>query len=105
MAKEKTILEKFTDTVKDIASTATEAANYALKVDESGLKAQERAVAYMPLAADGLVSDPLMVPPVAVVKKKRAKKSTTAKKRVTKAAEKSAKKSTKAVKKSSARKS
>ena len=65
MDKDKSILEKFTDTVKDIASTATEAASQALKADEPGLRADERAAAYVPLAADGLVSDPLMVPPVA----------------------------------------
>jgi len=39
LGKEKSILEKFTDTVKDIASTTTEAASRALKADEPGLKA------------------------------------------------------------------
>ena len=39
MDKDKSILEKFTDTVKDIASTATAAASQALKADEPGLRA------------------------------------------------------------------
>ena len=64
MDKDKSILEKFTDVVKDIASTATEAASQALKADEPELKGDER-LAYVPLAGDGLVSDPLMVPPLA----------------------------------------
>ena len=71
MDKDKSILEKFTDTVKDIASTATEAASQALKADEPGLRVDERAVAYVPLAADGLVSDPLMVPPAAAAPERR----------------------------------
>ena len=71
MDKDKSILEKFTDTVKDIASTATEAASQALKTDEPALRADERAAAYVPLAADGLVSDPLMVPPVAAAPERR----------------------------------
>jgi hypothetical protein len=82
MDNDKSILEKITDTVKDIALTATNAANYALKADAPGLKADERAVAYMPLAADGLVSDPLMVPPVAMAparKQNRAPSKRTAK--------------------------
>ena len=41
MAKDKSILEKFTDTVKGIASTATEAASQALKADEPGLRADD----------------------------------------------------------------
>src|SRR5206468_6734215 len=53
MARDKSILEKFTDKVKGIASTATDAASQALKTDESALRADERAVAYVPLAADG----------------------------------------------------
>src|SRR5206468_3658369 len=52
MAKDKSILEKFTDAVKDIASTATEAASQALKTDEPALRVDERAAAYVPLAAD-----------------------------------------------------
>ena len=59
--KDKSIFEKFTDTVKEITNTATEAAGQALKTS----RADERAAAYVPLAADGLVSDPLMVPPAA----------------------------------------
>jgi len=114
MDKDKSILEKIADTVKDVAKTASDAASYALKADEPGLKADERAVAYMPLAGDGLVSDPLMVPPVAAARprrKKRAAPKRAAKKAARKtAAKKAAKKSTgktgsKAAKKSIAKKS
>ena len=71
MAKDKSIVEKFTDAMKGIASTATEAASQALKADELGLKAEERAVAYVPLAADSLVSDPLVAPSVAAAPDRR----------------------------------
>jgi hypothetical protein len=103
MDKEKSILEKITDTVKEIANIAADAADHALKAEEPPPKADERTVAYMPLAADGLVSDPLMAPPVAVApvrKKKRAAPKRTAgrkagaKKPATKSAGKTAKKTT-----------
>lgn len=61
MAKGKSIIEKFTDTVKDIASSASEA----LKAEEPP-KVEQTNAAYMPLAAEGLVADPLLVPPVAM---------------------------------------
>jgi hypothetical protein len=96
MDNEKSILEKITDTVKGIATIATDAASHALKTEEPPLKADEMAVTYMPLAADGLVSDPLMMTPVAVAparKKKRAAKRRVAKKAANKTAKKSAKKS------------
>ena len=66
MDNDKSILEKIGDAVKDLAKVATDAANDVMKVDAPALKADERALAYMPLAAEGLVSDPLMMPPVAV---------------------------------------
>src|SRR3982074_435944 len=69
--KDKSILEKITDTVKDVAKTASEAASRALRADEPGLKADERAAAYMPLVGEGMVSDPLMVPPAAAVRPRR----------------------------------
>src|SRR4051794_18019922 len=104
MAKDKSILEKFTETVKDVAKTAADAASFALKTDTPALKADERAVAYMPLAADGLVSDPLMVPPVAPVRKrkpaiakraaKKASKKSAAKKSAAKTTKRTARKST-----------
>jgi hypothetical protein len=111
MGNEKSILEKITDTVKDIATLATDAASHALKAEETPLKVDERAAAYVPLAADGLVSDPMMVPPVAMasparksVSRKRAAKrggKKTARKAKRKAPEKSA---GKAAKKSGAKK-
>src|ERR1700756_1139809 len=59
MSKDKSILERFTDTVKDIANSASEA----LKSEEPP-KVEQTNAAYMPFAAEGLVSDPLLVPPV-----------------------------------------
>ncbi|WP_065755343.1 hypothetical protein [Bradyrhizobium paxllaeri] len=88
MGRDRSILEKFTDTVKEIAGTATEAASHALKTDEPGLKADERAAVYVPLAADGLVSDPLMTPPVAAAPERRKR---TAKKRCSASAAKARK--------------
>jgi len=100
MDKDKSILEKITDTVKDIANIAATAADHALNADEPTLKAEKRSAAYIPLAADGLVSDPMMVPPVAVAPaRKKRKKKRAAPKRTAKKASKTAKK-TKAVKKS-----
>jgi len=75
-----------TETVKDVAKTAADAASFALKTDTPALKADERAVAYMPLAADGLVSDPLMVPPVAPVRKRKPAAAKRAAKKASKAA-------------------
>jgi hypothetical protein len=98
MDNEKSILEKITDTVKGIATIATDAASHALRAEEPPLKADETAVAYMPLAADGLVSDPMMVTPIAAAparKKKRAAKRRVANKAAKKTAKKSAKKSAK----------
>ncbi len=66
MGNDKSILEKISDTVKDIATLATDAASHALKPGESPPKADEQAAAYVPPAADGVVSDPMMVPPVAM---------------------------------------
>jgi hypothetical protein len=101
MDNDKTVLQKITDTLKDVARAATEAASEALKTDRPALKADERAVAYMPLAADGLVSDPLLAAPPVVetrANKKRAPKRSakkSSKRAVTKAARKSAGKSVK----------
>ena len=66
MDKDKSILEKFTDTVKDIANSASEA----LKAEEPP-KVEQSNAAYMPFAAEGLVSDPLLIPPVAALPPRR----------------------------------
>jgi hypothetical protein len=73
MDNDKSILERFTDTVKDIANSASEA----LKAEEPPNVAQTNA-AYMPFAAEGLVSDPLLVPPIAALplRRKRTAKKT-----------------------------
>jgi hypothetical protein len=111
MDKDKSIIEKFTETVKGLADSASEA----LKSEEPP-KADQTAAAYMPFAAEGMVSDPLLVPPVAAqpvrkkrrVAKKAAKRSGTAKTSARKAAKKSAttrsRKSTRKAEKASARK-
>jgi len=97
MDKDKSILEKITDTMKDIANIAADAADHALKAEEPPPKADQRSAAYIPLAADGLVSDPMMVPPIAVAPAPRRKRA--AAKQAARKANKTAKKK-KAVKKS-----
>jgi hypothetical protein len=102
MGTDKSILEKLTDTVKDIATLASDAASHALKTDASPPKTDKEVAMYMPLAADGLVSDPMMVPPIAIAPaKKRA-----AAKRASKTAGKktAAKPAAKAKKKAAAKK-
>jgi cobalamin biosynthesis Mg chelatase CobN len=115
MAKDKSILERFTDTVKDIANSASEA----LKAEEPP-KVEQTNAAYMPFAAEGLVSDPLLVPPVAAqpprkkhtarktTKKSSARKATVkraAAKKARKAAKTSARGKSKSASRSAARKS
>ena len=75
MAKDKSILEKITDTMKDIANIAADAADHAMKEEQPSPKAAERSAAYIPLAADGLVSDPMMVPPIAAAHAPRRKRA------------------------------
>jgi hypothetical protein len=88
MPNNKSILEKFSDTVKGLADSASQA----LKADEPA-RVDETAAAYMPFSAEGLVSDPLMVPPVAApsLRRKRIAKKATG--RRAKSAAKSATKS------------
>jgi len=89
--------------MKDIANIAADAADHAMKAEQVPVKAAERSAAYIALAADGLVSDPMMVPPIAaahVPRRKRAalrraaraSRKTRAKKAVRKSAAKPAKK-------------
>ena len=75
MDNDKSILEKITETVKDIANIAANAASHALNAEEPPLKADERPVVGMPLAGDGLVSDPMMVPPIAAAPARIPKRS------------------------------
>jgi hypothetical protein len=86
MDNDKSILEKIADTVKDIANVAAEAADHALKAEKPSRKVDDIAAAYMPLAADGFVSDPMMVPPVAPARKRRAAAKRTANKATKKTA-------------------
>jgi hypothetical protein len=75
MDKDKSILEKITDTIKDIANIAADAADHAMKAEQPPPRAAERSAAYIPLAADGPVSDPMMVPPIAAAHAPRRKRA------------------------------
>jgi len=88
MAKEKSILDKLTDTVKGIADSASQA----LKAEEPA-RVDETSAAYMPFAAEGLVSDPLLLPPVAGRRATRSARKSTPKKSTKKPARKTARKS------------
>ena len=68
-SKEKSILDKFTDTMKGLADSRSQA----LKSEEPA-RVDESAAAYMPFAAEGMVSDLLPVPPIAArpARRKRA---------------------------------
>lgn len=113
MGKDKSIIEKFADTVREVAKTATEAASEALKPGPPST-VEGRTATYVPLAADGLVANPLMMAPMPESRerrKRRAKRAT--RKPARKAARKPTKKSArtsparaakKVAKKSSARK-
>src|SRR6202012_3516671 len=102
LGNDKSILEKFTDSVKGIAAIATNAASEALKAEQPPLKEEDLAAPSMPLAGDGLVSDPMLAPPLAAQAPRRRKRAaprrsagkarTTAKKAVKKSARKVAKK-------------
>jgi hypothetical protein len=85
-SKEKSILDKFTDTMKGLADSASQA----LKSEEPA-RVDETAAAYMPFAAEGMVSDLLPVPPIATqpVRRKRAP-SEKGKRRVAKRSRKTA---------------
>jgi hypothetical protein len=99
MDDDKSLMQRITETVKDIANIAASAADQALKAEQApGKPADQRAAAYIPLAADGLVSDPMLMPPV--VPAPARKKKRVAPKRAAKAAKKAPAK--KAVKKKQA---
>ncbi len=117
MDNDKSILEKFTDTVKGIASTAADAASAALKAEEPPLKDNDVVAVPLPLAGAGLVSDPvMMVPPIAAPAPRRKKRAVAkagkpkaakkvGKKAVTKTAKAAKKRARKTTKKPAARKS
>src|ERR1700759_213745 len=86
MAKQNAIVDKFTDTMKGLADSASQA----LKSEEPA-RVDETAAAYMPFAAEGMVSDLLPVPPIATqpVRRKRAP-SEKGKRRVAKRSRKTA---------------
>ncbi len=87
--KAKSVLQKFSETVKGLAESASEA----LKADEPA-RVDRTAMSYMPFATEGFVSDPLPVPPVAAQPARRSRrkpaKNSPPKKSVRKAARKSA---------------
>lgn len=107
MAKPKSILEKFSETVRGIADSASQA----LKSEEPA-RVDETTAVYMRFAAEGLISDPQLVPPprrkpaAKKVARRRAAKSakkSTAKKSTRKTARKSASASSKQVVKTAKR--
>ena len=69
MAKQKSILDKFTDTMKGLADSASRALR-----SEEPARVDDTAAANMPFAAEGMVSDLLPVSPIATwpVRRKRA---------------------------------
>jgi hypothetical protein len=101
--KDKNVVEKFVDKINDmvekVVTTASDAAQHAMEPDP--VKPDRQAVAYMPTASDGFVSDPMM--PVHAPKKKRTarkKVKTPAKKVAKEPGKKTDKKSKKPAKKS-----
>jgi hypothetical protein len=96
VAKPKSIIERFSETVKGLADSASQA----LKSEEPA-RVDETTAAYMPFAAEGLVSDPLLVPPIASQPERRKRRA--AQRPVRRSAAKSAKGSP--AKKSKAKKS
>jgi hypothetical protein len=68
-SKEKSTLDKFADTMKGLADSASQV----LKSEEPA-RVDNTAAAYMPFAAEGMVSDLLPVPPIAArpARRKRA---------------------------------
>jgi len=86
VAKPKSIIERFSETVKGLADSASQA----LKSEEPA-RVDETAAAYMPFAAEGLVSDPLLVPPIASQPARRKRRA--ARRPVRRSAAKSAKRS------------
>ena len=107
MAKQKSILDKFTDTMKGLADSASQA----LKSEEPA-RVDESAAAYMPFAAEGMVSDLPPVPPIAArpVRRNRApaekrKRRAAKRSRKTGAAKPATAKSGRALTKAAARKS
>ena len=99
MAKPKSIIEKFSETVKGLAESASQA----LKAEEPA-RVDATTAAYMPFAAEGLVSDPMLVPPIATQPSRRKKRAArkVAGRSTAKAASET---STRSPKKSAARKS
>jgi hypothetical protein len=77
IGNDKSILQKIADTVKDIAAIATDAANDALKAEAPTRKAREAVVTDVPLAGLGLVSDPMMVPPMALAPARKRQRAAT----------------------------
>jgi hypothetical protein len=76
--KHKSIIEKFAETMRSLADSASEALNA-----EEPPKADVTAAACMPFAAEGLVSDPLLVPSVAAQPRQKRKRGAKTAKRST----------------------
>ena len=101
--EEKNVIEKLVDKINDVvenmATTASEALQHAMEPEPE--KPDEQAVAFMPMAGDGLVAGTAMPPLVIVPRRKKS----ISKKAPAKSAKKATKKSgKKTVSKSSAKK-
>lgn len=89
MAKAKSVTQRFAQSVKRIASKAAKATMKVLEPDKRSAKSRRQVV--YPLADAGLVSDPMLLQPVATArptKRRAAKTSPRARKPARKAAKK-----------------
>jgi hypothetical protein len=105
--KDKNVIEKLVDKINDavenITTTVSDAVQHAMEPDP--VRPSEQPVAYMPMAGDGLLADPMMPPFVVIPRRKKATSKNAPKESGKKAAKKTVKKSAKkAAKKLSAQK-
>ncbi len=105
--KDKNVIEKLVDKINDavenITTTVSDAVQHAMEPDP--VRPSEQPVAYMPMAGDGLLADPMMPPFVVIPGRKKSTSKNAPKESGKKAAKKTVKKSAKkAAKKLSAQK-
>ena len=97
------MVDKINDAVENITTTVSDAVQHAM--DPDPVRPSEQPVAYMPMAGDGLLADPMMPPFVVIPRRKKSASKNAPKESGKKAAKKTVKKSAKkAAKKLSAQK-
>jgi hypothetical protein len=97
------LVDKINDAVENITTTVSDAVQHAMEPDP--VRPSEQPVAYMPMAGDGLLADPMMPPFVVIPRRKKSTSKNAPKESGKKAAKKTVKKSAKkAAKKLSAQK-